>query len=148
MTQVSRRILSQKVQERIFHLFTNALVKCDSRGSAASFIEDMLTPTEQVMLSKRFSIAFMLLEGYDYETIKRMLKVSTATIGRVASWFKIKGEEVRRIINRIKRDESMKKAVEEIMDSILEIIGTAPGQDWKSTRKMLWHSKKLREKPY
>ena len=148
MTQVSRRIISQKVQERIFHLFTNALVKCDSRASASSFIEDMFTPTEQVMLSKRFSIAFMLIEGYSYETIRRMLKVSTATIGRVAMWLKIKGEEVRSIINRIKRDESMKKIVADVTDSIIELIGTAPGQDWRSTRKMLWRSKKDREKPY
>lgn len=148
MAQVSKRLVSKKVEERIFSLFISSIVLCNSKESAISLIDDLLTPTEKIMLAKRFSIAFMLVEGYDYETISRMLKVSFGTIGSVSTWLKIKGEGFRRIVGEIKRSESMKKIWEEIQEGIADIIASSPGQNWRNSKKLLWQFEKSHKKPY
>ena len=122
MTQVSRRLVNKRIEERILSLFLAAIVLAQDKNLAASFIEDLLTPTEKVMLAKRFSIAFMLLEGYKYEVIEGTLKVSRATVGSVALWLKHKGEGIRKVREKIKRNEAMGKIWKEIKEGIVEIL--------------------------
>ncbi len=148
MPQVSRRFLNQKTQERILKLFLSSLVICDSQDSAASLVEDLLTPTERVMLSKRFSIAYLLLEGYDYDSIGQILKVSRTTIGMVSLWLKEKGEGLRKVISKIKRKESMKKVLEEIEDAFEDLLLSAPGQNWSMSKSLLWQRRRERQKPF
>lgn len=148
MTQVSRRILSKKVEERILSLFVSSIVLAQSKDIALSLVDDLLTPTEKVMLSKRFSIAFMLLEGYDYDTIQNVLKVSSSTIGRVALWMKGSGRGVRTIREKIKKTESLKSLWEDVKESIAEILLLSPGMNWRKSRNILYQAKKEREKPF
>jgi uncharacterized protein YerC len=148
MTQVSRRILGIKVEERILSLFVSSIVLAQNKEIALSLVDDLLTPAEKVMLSKRFSIAFMLLEGYDYDQIQSALKVSSATIGRVALWLKTKGAGIRGIREKIKRDESLREIWEEIKEGFAEIFLTAPGMNWKAGRTFLRQRKMDREKSF
>lgn len=148
MVQVSRRLVSKKVEERILSLFISSIVLCNSQDTAFSLIDDLLTPTEKIMLAKRFSIAFMLLEGYDYDTISRMLKVSYATIGSISMWLKIKGEGFRKIVGEIKRSESLKRIWEEIQEGIADVIASSPGQSWRNSKKLLWQFKQSHQKPF
>lgn len=148
MTQISRRILGKKVEERILSLFASSIVLAQNNEMALSWMEDLLTETERVMLSKRFSIAFMLLEGYDYDTIQDVLKVSSSTIGRVALWMKGSGKGVRTIREKIKKTESLKNLWEDVKESIAEILLLSPGMNWKTGRGILHETKQGREKPY
>lgn len=148
MTQVSRRPLSPKVQERILNLFLNSFTLCSDKESASHFLEDLLTPTERMMLAKRLSIAFMLLQGYDYQTIKSTLKVSSPTVGKVSLWLKEKGEGYRRIINKIKKNERTKVIWDSIVDSIEDLFSTSPGRDWSGAKKKLWQHRRQRQKAF
>lgn len=148
MTQISKRILSKKIEERIFSLFVSAIVLAQNKETAFSLIEDILTPTEKVMLAKRFSIAFMLLEGYDYDTIQNALKVSSSTVGRVAFWLRKSGKGVKEIREKIKRTESLKKLWGEVKESIAEIFLLSPGMNWQQSREILRQIKKEQEKPF
>lgn len=148
MPQVSRRFLNQKVQERIFNLFFSGIVKCNSREEAISLMDDLLTPTEKIMLAKRFSIAYMLLNKYDYDSIGHILKVSRATIGYVALWLKEKGSGLRNIINKIKRDESTKKIFDEIQDAFEDFLANTRGQNWSESKKWLWQRRRDKMKPF
>lgn len=148
MTQVSRRIVNKKVEERILNLFVSSIVLAQNKEVALSLIEDLLTPTERVMLSKRFSISFMLLEGYDYDTIQHVLKVSSSTIGRVALWMKGSGEGIRSIRNRIKTTESLKSLWDNVKESIAEILLLSPGMDWSKSRSILRQVKKEHQKAF
>lgn len=148
MAQVSKRLITKKTEERILNLFISAVVLVQTPKSAISLIDDLLTPTEKVMLSKRFSIAFMLLEGYDYDQIQTALKVSSATVGRVALWLKTKGGGVREIRDKIKRNESLKEIWEDIKDSFAELFLTSPGMNWKAGHQILRQRKYEREKPF
>lgn len=148
MTQVSRRLITRKTEERILNLFISAVVLVQNPKSAVSFIDDLLTPTEKVMLSKRFSIAFMLLEGYDYNQIQSALKVSSATVGRVALWLKTKGTGVREVRSKIKNNESLKAIWDDIKDSFSELFLTSYGTNWKAGNQLLRQRKFEREKPF
>jgi len=148
MPQVSRRFLNPKTQERIFTLFISSIILSNSKEKAVSLVEDLLTPTEKIMLAKRFSIAYMLIQGYQYSTITQTLKVSKSTVGHVGLWLKHRGNGIRQIITSIKRNESLKNLLAELGDSVVEIVATAPGQDWKQAKRLVLSNKKSREKPF
>lgn len=148
MAQISRRYLNDKTKQRIFSLFVSAIVSCNSKESAASFLEDLFTPTETIMLSKRFSIAFMLLNNYDYRTIGDTLKVSLATIGNVSLWLKSKGVGLKNIISKIKKNEEMRKVWEEIVDAVEELIASAPGKNWEQSKSELYKNRLERQKAF
>ena len=148
MPQVSRRFLNKKTQDKIVNLFVSCWVKCSDKDITNSFIDDLLTPTESIMLAKRFSIAYMLLEEYDYRTISRILKVSTATIGLVALMLREKGNGLRYVIGKIKKDEEFEKVLDGIKDAAEDFITSQRGQNWSVSKKSLWLSRKDRQKPF
>ncbi|OGG20048.1 hypothetical protein A3D03_03305 [Candidatus Gottesmanbacteria bacterium RIFCSPHIGHO2_02_FULL_40_13] len=148
MSQISRRFLQQKTEDRIITLFTDSILLCDTREKSVSFINDLLTPTEKVMLSKRFSIAFMLLEKYDYNTISQILKVSRATIGKVSNWLKEKGDGFREVVDRLKQKDFTREVISEIQDIIEEFIASTRGQNWSRSKKALWQSRHDKIKPF
>lgn len=148
MSQVSKRFLQQKTKDRIITLFSDSILLCDTREKANSFLDDLLTPTEKVMLSKRFSIAFMLLENYDYSTICQILKVSRATIGKVACWLKEKGNGFREIYEQLKQKDFTREVINEIKDIIEEFIASTRGQNWSISKKMLWQKRHDKIKPF
>jgi uncharacterized protein YerC len=84
MTQVSRRYLPPQVSAQIFDMFLSTLSSLPSPATTASFIEDLLSPTEQIMLGKRLSIAYMLKKGYSQREIQNILKVSLTTVSKIS----------------------------------------------------------------
>jgi len=56
------------------------------RDEVKKFFKDLLTLSEVVMVSRRIQIAKMLLEGFDYEEIRKQLKVGKTTISHVEKW--------------------------------------------------------------
>jgi uncharacterized protein YerC len=148
MAQVSRRFLRPDIQTRIYSLFLSSIVLTGSQAAAASFIEDLLTPTEKIVLSKRFSIAFMLLEGYDYDTIGSTLKVSKPTIGNVSVLLKARGNGVRSVIQKIKRTESLKSIWHEIEEAVAEVLTKSRGYQSKSGRILAQDLHRSHQKPY
>lgn len=148
MAQVSRKYLSGETQRRIVSLFLSSVALSSSEKETASFIDGLLTPTEKIMLAKRFSIAFMLLNGYDYQTICDTLKVTTGTVGDVSLMLKIRGNGIRKIVSKIKRNETMRKIWGEIKDGIDELFASAPGKNWSQSKKELWRRRREREKSF
>jgi len=148
MSQVSRRIVNKKAQDKIFELFILSLVLSDSKETTTLFIRDLFSPTERIMLSKRISIAYMLIQGYDYDSISEVLKVSRTTIGKVSLWLKEKGDGFRQIIDKIKRKEKVKHILNEIEDSFLDILSTSKGQNWSRAKKQLWLNRIKNKQPF
>lgn len=148
MSQVSKRLINKKTQEKIFELFILSLVLSDNKKDALLLIQDLFTPVERLMLSKRFSIAYMLLKGYDYDSISEVLKVSRTTIGKVSYWLKEKGSGFRNIINKIKHKEAFKSILNEIQDAFEDILSSSKGQNWSRAKKQLWTHRLERQQPF
>ena len=122
MTQVSRRTLSKNVEKKMYSIFFNTLARLSNPSDIQNFILDLLGPAEQTMLAKRLAIAVLLAKGYQYETIKDILKVSQETIARVNLTLNYRGAGYNAAIKRILRDEKIEDLSKVLEDSAIEIL--------------------------
>jgi len=83
MAQLSRFKLDRKTQNEILENFFKSFSDLRTNDQVQLFIDDLLTRTEKIMLSKRLAIAVLLHSGTSYQEIKTTLKVSGATIASV-----------------------------------------------------------------
>jgi len=114
MTQVSHRYLPPKVAGQIFDMFLSILSSLPSASITSNFIEDLLSPTEQIMLGKRLSIAYMLKKGYSQRNICNILKVSLATVSKISLTLKKGNNGYDAVIQRMLR-------VQKISDFFLKL---------------------------
>lgn len=130
MTQVSKRPLSKDVQERIFDLFTTSISNIHGTTDVYSFINDLLSPTEQLMLAKRIAISFMLQKGFDQRTVSKTLKVSVTTVNKVNSVLQISGKGYRRVIQAIVGKDKQREFWNQIEVFLSEFV-KPKGEVWK-----------------
>jgi len=84
MTQVSRIPLRKEVEQRVYEVLMESIAAARSRNTVVRLLDDLLSPTERLMIAKRLSIAFLLLRKYDQRTVSRWLKVSLSTVSKVS----------------------------------------------------------------
>lgn len=101
MAQVSKILLRREIEKRVFDLFLEAIGEVKGKSEVSTFLNDLLSPTERLMLAKRLSIALLLHKGYDQRTICQILKVSLGTVNKVSLLLKLEGEGYRRMINKV-----------------------------------------------
>lgn len=107
MTKLSRYIIEPKNLSRFIDNFWTTVTLLESKNEVKEFLSDILTRTEIKMFVKRLQIAKMLLSGYDYNTIKRYVRVTHQTIASVANV--VKDEErkgLKRAISYLNKMES------------------------------------------
>lgn len=121
MPQVSKYPLSKVTQTRLYKLFWETIASLKDSLKAEEFFDDLLTPTEKIMLSKRLAIAVMLVKGYDYTTVKFFLNVSPTTIGAVSLWLKHSGSGYRKVVEKLSKKEKFEDIMKGI-ESTFEII--------------------------
>lgn len=118
MSMVSKRILNRDLENRIFDLFVKTVIDLKDGQEVKDFLEDLLSPSEKIMLVKRLAIAILLSKGYTYEAIDNTLKVSRPTINRVSFWLKHGKSGYQKAILKILKQ----KKKEELIDKIEEIL--------------------------
>jgi uncharacterized protein YerC len=122
MSQVSKRTLSKNVEKKMYSIFFNTLARLSNPLDIQDFILDLLGPAEQIMLAKRLAIAVLLVKGYQYGTIKDILKVSQETIARVNMMLTFRGKGYNIAIKRVLRGEKLEDLFKVIGDSAVEIL--------------------------
>ena len=118
MSRISRRYLDKELENKIFEVFLKTIVDIRTPTEAKNFIEDLLSPTEKIMLIKRLAIAVLLTKGKTYEYIDHTLKVSRATIMTVSLWLKHGKGGYRKVVENIlktQRKEALLGNIEEIL---------------------------------
>lgn len=98
--------LSRTEQETLLIGFCKALVELRTPEEAAHFLKDLLSKQEAEMLAKRIEIARLLIKGFKYEEIQRLLKVSHGTIARVSEWLATSGQGYRLVVERVKPEKT------------------------------------------
>ena len=147
MTQVSKRYLQKEVEERILDLFWTSLSSAN-KEQIALFLDDLLSPTEKIMLAKRLAIAFMLMKNYDYGTINERLKVSDPTIWNVKTSLAFKGRGYKMIIEKIMSKEKWEKFWQDLDHFFTQIIPPRTRTDWKKIRRKQWAKRRAQIKPF
>lgn len=97
---------SHREIDELFVDFAKAVSAIRSATEAASFIKDLLSEQEVVMLARRLQIARLLYEGLTYEQIEKQMKVSNTTIAKVHTWMNLYGEGYRTILKRTPRPKA------------------------------------------
>lgn len=147
MTQVSRRPVHKKVEERMFEIFERTISYLRSSEDIKDFLKDFLSPVEKIMLAKRLSIAVLLGKGYTYPSIKQMLRVTPSTIATVSLSLKYSGKGYKNIVNKILRDEKIDDFLQK-MDDILAKIPPSKGSDWSYWRGKYEKEKRAKKKAF
>lgn len=105
MPQISKNPIHKDVFFNIRDDFLWVLSEIRTSGDVKTFFYDFFTKTERIMLAKRFAVAMMIQEGYQYTDIQYILHVSTSTITNVAHILDQGAPGMKRIITKLAREE-------------------------------------------
>jgi uncharacterized protein YerC len=149
MAQVSVQYIKPEVKDKLQSLLVSCISRCSQVSLAADLVEDLLTNTEKIMISKRIGVALMLLKHVGAREISDMLKVSFPTIYRVKTWLEIKGGGYRSLLESIIKEDAAK---EDAHLSALQDTESSPlwfgPTNWKSQRRQQWEKVKRTEVPF
>lgn len=84
--KVKAKDLDPKVRMQVLDTLYTAAGTVQGRNAMKTFLRDVLTESERIMVGRRLLIARELLAGNRYETIGEKLHVGYDTIGRVERW--------------------------------------------------------------
>jgi uncharacterized protein YerC len=119
MTKVSRIPLRNDVWNRIFNLFVDTTASFKNKDALSSFIDDLYSPTEKIMLAKRLAAAVLLYKGHDYQSIGRILKISDPTIAKISMKIKYSHGGLKKAVEKILVKQSAQilwKEIEDLFD--------------------------------
>lgn len=141
MAQLSKRVLQKNVEEKILDLFWTSISMLSAKEKVALFLDDLLSPTEKLMLGKRLAIAFMLMKGYDYPSINNRLKVSDSTIWNVKTNLTYKGKGYKMVIEQIMNKEKWGKFWQDLDHFFEQVLPPRYGTNWKEARRKQWEKR-------
>lgn len=121
MAKVSKRTLDKDLENHIFNLFVKTIIDLKTSQEVKNFLEDLLSPTEKIMLVKRLAIAILLAKGYTYNEIDDKLKVSRPTIMNVSYWLKYGRSGYRKVIAQIVGDQKREALIDSIEETLLRL---------------------------
>lgn len=82
MPHISKKGIKRKTFLRISNDLIAMISGLRSKREIKALLNEILTPTERIMLAKRLAIIFMLKKDYSFEIVWRTLKVSPSTVAR------------------------------------------------------------------
>jgi len=112
--QVSKKKVTKSIQQKITNLFCQVLADMTKKEEIKIFIRDFLTDTERTVLKKRLAIAVYLEKGHSYQTIKKDLKVSSATISNVDKMMRKSSEGFVLAFKRLEAEEWANKVSKKV----------------------------------
>lgn len=147
MAQVSKYPISQEVYTHIFEIFLGTIAHLRIKREITVFLRDFLSPTEQIMLSKRLAIALLLVKGYDWREISKLLRVSTSTIGKISLQYNT-GSGYKRVVTTLLKDERMDRFWLDVGEAMAALFSLPGGKSkaWVFMKQDI--QKKKRRKPF
>lgn len=147
---ISRRRLNKELEIYIFALFIKTIIDLRTQKDVADFIEDLLSPTEKVMLTKRLGIAILLSKGYTYDSIDETLKVSRPTINHVSYFLKHGNSGYQKVVDQIITAQKTEVFWDGLEDLLLKLsrpgmVGTVRFEKRQKLGKELFKRKRLRK---
>jgi TrpR-related protein YerC/YecD len=114
MSHISLYALHAKASRQLLDKLERAIGHLKNRAEINLFFNDLLTPTERIMLSKRLAIILMIEKRFTFSQIGSTLKVSESTISAMRERMDRGGAGFHLIIRKLEKDEQVKKFFENI----------------------------------
>lgn len=134
MTQVSKHQLPKEMIEIIYSEFCLFASYISTRSSFQEFFADFLTPTEKIMLSKRFMIMVLLMRGQTVEHIKDTLFVSNSAVMSVSSWLKNASPATKKALSILDTQKDWRKFFDQI-EAVLDKLPPGKYRNWQQAGK-------------
>ena len=140
MSRVSKRPLDERLLSKIYRLFYEVFSRNKNQDDFLLIIDDILSPTEKIMLSKRLAMIYLLIKKVDYRTISETLKVSTATVLFYSAVFKEKQTRIVNLIKQMLKKEKVLGFLEDVFADLMIHPGIYIGH-----HKLKWEHEKKKE---
>ena len=108
--------LNQENRIRYIDALYAALEYAKVRNEVKSFINDLLTESEKIMLGRRLLIAKKLLEKRPHDQIVREMGVGLDTVYRVQRWLGGRHKGYQKIVEKIKKLAPKSKRTSKFLD--------------------------------
>ncbi|MFH0979415.1 MAG: Trp family transcriptional regulator [Candidatus Roizmanbacteria bacterium] len=132
MTRISRLQVDDEVLEKLYLLMFEVVGSMDEEEEFSEIINELLSPTEKIMVAKRVAIIYMLMKKIDYSTISNVLKVSSTTIAKFHS-IMMEGKAIKNALKGIVGSEKIKDFFDKLF---IDLRGPGTyGVNWKSAWK-------------
>ena len=140
MTRVSKKYIKEEIIIKLYRLFFEVFSRSDNQQSFLSLIDDILSPTEKVMIAKRLGIIYLLIKGVDFRTIADTLKVSTSTVLFYSVVYKEKKVQTTKLIEQMLKKEKVLNFLEDLFTDLAIHPGIYIGH-----HKLNWEHEKRKE---
>lgn len=134
MTQVSRHQLQPEMEKLIYGEFCQFASLISASSGFQEFFNDFLTPTEKIMLSKRFMIMVLLMRGQRVEQIKDTLFVSNSAVMSVSSWLKNASPATKKALSLLDLKKDWQKFFDQI-EAVLDKLPPGKYRNWQRAGK-------------
>lgn len=101
--KIKSKELKTENKNRYIDALYAALDFANARNEVKSFIHDLITESEQIMLGRRILIAKRLLEKWPHDKIVREMGVGLDTVFRVQKWLGGRHKGYEKIVEKIKK---------------------------------------------
>lgn len=140
MTRVSKKYIKEEIISKLYRLFFEIFSRSDDQQSFLLIIDEILSPSEKIMIAKRFGIIYLLIKGVDFRSIADTLKVSTATVLFYSSTYKDKRVQTTEIIEQMLKKEK----VLNFLDDLFVDLTIHPGI-YIGHHQLKWEHEKRKE---
>lgn len=142
MVKVSRNPLSTEMRNEMVNAFIRTLAKISDDALLRRFLDDLLSPTEKIMLSKRLMAAVLLQRGYSYGAVCRALKLSKTTVFLIQRELLKSGEGYKKVFQlffRESKGQRLLDAVDRFLGAITLPVKGSPSsmRRWKRALRRL-----------
>jgi uncharacterized protein YerC len=122
VSRISKHPNEEVVENKVYEIFINSIKDTNKTEDVVSFLNDLLSPQEKVMLAKRIAIAYLLIQDkYTYEDIKKALRVSLGTVAKIHAILALQGEGFRRVLGKMILKKSVKNVLSELLESLTSL---------------------------
>ena len=140
MARISKKLIDEKILIKIYRLFYEVFSRYESQEDFLLILEDILSPTEKIMIAKRIGIIYLLIKKVDYRDISAVLKVSSATVVFYATTFYKRNSRVVNLINNMLKKEKALNFLDDLFADLMIHPGVYSGH-WQ----MHWDHKRKQE---
>lgn len=126
MPKVSKNPLSPEMRTEMTDAFVRTLVKISDDALLRRFLDDLLTPTEKLMLAKRLMAAILLQRGYSYRAVCSVLKMSKTTVHLIQRDILKAGEGYRKVFQLFFKEAKGQRLIDAV-ERFLDVITLPQG---------------------
>ncbi|MEK7633483.1 MAG: Trp family transcriptional regulator [Patescibacteria group bacterium] len=140
MTRISKQFIKEEIITKLYRLFFEVFSRSNNQRSFLSLIDEILSPSEKIMIAKRLGMIYLLIKGVDYRTIAETLKVSTATVLFYSVVYKEKRTQITDLIEQMLKKEKVLNFLEDLFADLTIHPGIYIGH-----HKLKWEHEKKKE---